>query len=167
MSDLTGQQIWKLLAESYKDRPNEASISFGMWSEVPREELSIYNMPEFEATMSLTMADVRRYAEQPADPPADREQAECKDDFTCDPKANPCEWCSACALRFGRDQVRRAVLERLREFVRVRSAEPNLCMDEAPVAMNFEYCAKRGDLTFGDLRRLAADGGSGNAKTGQ
>ena len=60
---MTAQEIFELLALKYADKPDDFRLSIGhMAAPNPDDPITIFNLPEFQAHMSITMAEVRAWA---------------------------------------------------------------------------------------------------------
>lgn len=61
--DITAQDIFRMLAERYKERPDDFSLLIGHVAlPFPELPVSIINLPEIQGFMSLEMRYVRKWA---------------------------------------------------------------------------------------------------------
>lgn len=64
--------LFRLVADRYKDRPADYVLSLGHHAmPQPDHPVSIYNLPEFQACVSLTMREVREWAASPVEQATD------------------------------------------------------------------------------------------------
>lgn len=61
---MTGQEVFRLIADRYGSATDDFTLSVGHHAKpYPEEPTTIYNLPEFCGFMSLTMREVRAWAE--------------------------------------------------------------------------------------------------------
>ena len=62
---ITAADIFSLLAERYKGKPDDFKLSIGHYeTPLPEQSLTIFNLPEFAGYISLTMREVRTINQQ-------------------------------------------------------------------------------------------------------
>jgi len=63
--EVTTLDVFALLSERYKDRPDDFRLSIGhVCIPFPERPVSVVNLPELQAYMSLEMRDIRRFARE-------------------------------------------------------------------------------------------------------
>ena len=62
---MTGQELFQVIERWYADKPDDFVISVGHVDRpYPSEPICILNQPEVHATISMTMRQVREWAQQ-------------------------------------------------------------------------------------------------------
>lgn len=55
-------ELLHVIAAEYQDRPDEFVLSVGHWQRLyPSDDLSMENLPEFNARLSITVGQVREW----------------------------------------------------------------------------------------------------------
>jgi hypothetical protein len=61
---VSGKQLFGLLARAYAEKPNDFKLSIGHFEQPYPGKVTMFNMPEFHAKCSITMADVRQWEKE-------------------------------------------------------------------------------------------------------
>ena len=60
---MTGQSLFRLIAERYKAEPDDLVLSIGHYAKpYPERSLGMFNLPEFCAAVALSVGDIRELA---------------------------------------------------------------------------------------------------------